>query len=117
MITQMYLDGCGFTFVSEVSGGQGPYTFFWDATMPSNNGENPFRDCLDPIDCPPRNTSTMPNPRFNDLIPIRHISITLTVRDNNGCQVTRSMNFVIDEWLGTIEDINTKSCVRTNNPL
>ena len=116
-ITQMSLDECGFTFISEVSGGQGPYAFFWDATMPSNNNEMPFRDCLDPILCPPGNTSGMQYPRFNDLIPYGTYTTTLTVTDHNGCQVTRSMNFVIDEGLGSIEDINTEVLFWTNSTL
>ncbi len=82
--THIYYDNCDGRFKLEVTGGKGPYTYFWDARLdrdgnpqnysPFSNGAGSYTQ-----------TSTEKFPLRNPFLPNEYINIKITVTDENGC--------------------------------
>jgi large repetitive protein len=108
-ITQMYLDVCGYRFNSTVTGGQGPYTYSWDATAAGNLGRRPFTACL--IFCPSTNTSALTSPFYNLSLANGTYTAILTVTDANGCKATKTLTFDGGLLPGSTTDVNSSACI------
>ncbi|MBX9807552.1 MAG: HYR domain-containing protein [Flavobacteriaceae bacterium] len=108
-ITQMFLDVCGYRFNSTVTGGQGPYTYSWDATAVGNLGRNPFASCL--IFCPSTNTSILTSPYYNLSLANGTYTAILTVTDINGCRATKTLTFDGGLLPGSTTDVNSSACI------
>ncbi len=108
-ISSIFLDVCGYRFNSTVTGGQGPYSYVWDATAPGNLGRRPFTTCL--VFCPTTNTSNQPSPFYNLGLQNGTYTTLLTVTDANGCKVTRTLTFDGGPLPGSTTDINSQACL------
>ncbi|HEX2921342.1 MAG TPA: HYR domain-containing protein, partial [Bacteroidales bacterium] len=87
-------------FKANVSGGLGPYEYYWDCVEPVNM----FATIIFPV-WPwviSSNTSTEETPIFNNLVPDGLYNIELTVTDANGCQAV--YNFSFNKTFLSVED-------------